>query len=393
MSGNALVGQSGGPTSVINASLLGVVDAARGFREIKKVYGMRFGIEGFLDGNIIDFDSVTQDQLDLFRSTPSSILGSCRYKVQDKDLPRILEILRTHDIRYYFMIGGNDTMDTIHRIETYCREADYDLVGIGIPKTVDNDLFGTDHTPGYPSASRYVALSVQQSSRLAQDMQRVDGFVVHQTVGRDAGWLAASAALARGGEGDAPHLLLLPERPVRPEDFVRRVREVAKSNGWVYIVVGEGALWADGTPISASTTKDGFANLEFGAMGGSSAALSLHSLISKETGLRGEFQITESLSMCAADRVSAVDVEEAYMCGRCAVDNAMSGISGVMVTIERIDSDPYRADFGSVPLVSVAEKTKPMPDELISACGFDVTDAFLSYLRPLVGALPVFAKL
>ncbi len=393
MSGNVLVGQSGGPTSVINASLLGVVSASLESEDIDKVYGMRFGIEGFLEGRILDFDRVSRHQLDLLRETPSSALGSCRYKLREADLPRVFEAIEALDVRYLFMIGGNDTMDTIHRVEGYCREKGYDLHGIGVPKTVDNDLFGTDHTPGYPSAARYVALSVAQSGRLARDMQRVDKFVVHQTVGRDAGWLAASSAIARRNPGDAPHIIVMPERPLEPEGLLEAVEATIRKNGWAYIVVGEGARWSDGKPISAARGVDDFSNIEFGAMSGSSAAISLHARIAERTGFRGEFQVTESLPMCAADRTSPVDREEAYLCGVRAVERAVGGDSGNMVAIDRVASSPYRVEYGRVPLSKVAERTKPLPDGFISSDGLDVTDAFLAYLRPLVGPLPTYAEL
>jgi 6-phosphofructokinase 1 len=284
-------------------------------------------------------------------------------------------------------------MDTIHRIEKYARLNDYELFGVGVPKTVDNDLFGTDHTPGFPSAARYVALSVQQGARLANDMQRVDKFVVHQTVGRDAGWLASASAAAKRNDGDAPHLILVPERPISSNALLDRAQRAIDRFGWVYIVVGEGALWDNGVPISASMTKDQFANIEFGAMGGSSAALQVHALLSRELNVRGEFQITESLPMCASDRVSAVDRNEAYQCGTRAMEMATSLQSGTMVTIERDADAPYRADFGTIALSDVAERTRPMPDEFFGESGTDVSQLYSTYLEPLIGPLPTFADL
>ena len=393
MIGNALVGQSGGPTAVINASLYGVISACMQSDQIDRVLGMRFGIEGFMNGEIIDLGSEDPEQLALLRTTPSSALGSCRYKLTDDDLPKVLDLIKRNNIRYFFMIGGNDTMDTIHLVEEHCRSEFYDIMGVGIPKTVDNDLFGTDHTPGYPSAARYVALSVRQSALLARDMQRVDRFVVHQTVGRDAGWLAASSVAARSGEGDAPHIVLMPERKISPDSLLSRVEAAVKVRGFAYVVVGEGALWENGTPISSPSATDGFNNVEFGAMGGSSAALNLHTLISGATGFRGEFQITESLPMCAEDRVSAVDRDEAFGCGVEAVRLALDGISGVMVSIERVSDSPYAAAFGTVPLQHVARQTKPIPESFIESSGTDLTAAFLDYLRPLIGELPEYSRL
>ena len=185
-------------------------------------------------------------------------------------------------------------MDTIHRVETYCKSVNYELIGIGIPKTVDNDLFGTDHTPGFASAARSNILNVMQAGLLARDMQRVDRFVIYQTIGRDAGWLAAATALAKKDEEDAPHLIYAPEFHFDRDKFLKDVDACIKKYGWVSVVCGEGLKYADGTPVSSATTKDKFNNTEFGAMGGASVALSLHRIITDEFGYRGEFQITES---------------------------------------------------------------------------------------------------
>ena len=302
-------------------------------------------------------------------------------------------MLRKFDVRYYFLIGGNDTMDTIHRVEAYCRGQGYDLVGVGVPKTVDNDLCGTDHTPGFGSAARYVALSVKQAGMLARDMKLVDQFVVFQTVGRSAGWLPAAAALAKVDEDDAPHIILLPERSFDQDRFLADVKRCYDRYGWCSIVCGEGVCYADGTPISASRVTDKFANVEFGAMGGTSAAMMLHRLIHAAYGWRGEFQVCESLQMCAADRSACGDVEEAYACGRRAVELALAGTSGVMVSIVRESSDPYRWSLGTAPLAEVALGAKPMPDNFINAEGNFVTPECIAYLKPLVGPLPDYARL
>ncbi|HYE04289.1 MAG TPA: diphosphate--fructose-6-phosphate 1-phosphotransferase, partial [Planctomycetota bacterium] len=327
--------------------------------------------------------------------TPSSALGSSRHKLKDEDLPLILERFKKYDIRYLFMIGGNDTMDTIHRITEHATSVGYPMTGIGVPKTVDNDLFGVDHTPGYPSAARYVALSVQQGGRLARDMQRVDQFCVFQTVGRSAGWLPAAAALARRAPGDAPHIILMPERPFDRDKFLAAVKSAHEKHGFVSIVCGEGISYADGTPVSASRVTDNFANVEFGAMGGTSAAMMLHRMISDTFGWRGEFQVTESLQMSADDRSVKQDHAEAYACGREAVKLAMKGANGVMVTLERASKPgrPYRAGFGTIPLKEVAVHARPMDDKLIGPDGMDVSRAFIDYARPLVGELPVYASL
>jgi len=393
LKGNAVAGQSGGPTSVINASLAGIIEAAKESPAIEKILGMRWGIEGFMSEQLIDLSAESAGTVAGLRRTPGSALGSCRYKLKDQDLPRVLEVLRKYNIRYFFLVGGNDTMDTIHRVEAYARKQGYELAGVGVPKTVDNDLFGTDHTPGFPSAARYIALSVMQAGVLARDMQKVDQFVVFQAIGREAGWLAAAAAAGKRGPADAPHILCLPERPFDRDRFLAEVKRCHAEYGWVSIVCGEGITYPDKTPVSASAVRDKFNNVEFGAMGGTSAALALHRMIGQEFGFRGEFQITESLPMCAADRTVPLDVDEAYRCGRRAVALAGEGQSGVMVTLVREKTASYQCTTGSIGLAEVAVKAKPMPDEFISPDGFFVTDAFLSYLRPLVGELPSYVAL
>jgi len=393
LKGNAIIGQSGGPTSVINSSLCGVIQACARFPEaIEKIYGMRFGIEGFMKEMLIDLGAERAEIVEGLKSTPSSALGSCRHKMQDADFPVVLELLKKYNIRYYFLIGGNDTMDTIHRIEKYCREQGYDLIGVGIPKTVDNDLCETDHTPGFGSAARFVALSVMQAGMLARDMKKVDQFVVFQTVGREAGWLPAAAACAKKAEDDAPHIILIPERPFVKEKFLAEAKACYEKYGWVSVVCGEGVCYADGTPISATAVKDRFGNAEFGAMGGTSAAMVLHQMLTKEFGWRGEFQVTESLQMCAADRAVPQDIAEAWACGNRAVELAVQGTSGVMVTILRDSNAPYAYSLGTAPLHAVAIGTKPMPAEFICEDRYFVTDACLDYIRPLVGELPTYVR-
>jgi len=391
--GNAVVGQSGGPTSVINASLVGAVETAAASGKVQRVYGMQFAIEGLMEERLVDLGGLSGPVLEKLKNTPSSALGSSRHKIQERDLPVILEVLRRHDIRYFFLIGGNDTMDTIHRVERYCRKQGYELFGVGIPKTVDNDLFGTDHTPGFPSAARCNILNVLQAGVLARDMQRVDRYVIYQSIGRDAGWLSAATALARREEGDAPHLIYLPEVPFHKERFLSDVENCINRHGWVSIVCGEGLQYGDGTPVSASQTKDKFGNVEFGAMAGTSVALNLHRMIMDAFDFRGEFQITESLIMSAMDRAVDLDIEEAYACGQSAARLALAGTSGVMVAIDRKSGSPYRIELSTAPLSEVAEKSKPMPREYINSEGNFVTGKFYDYVRPLIGQLPEFARI
>ncbi|MQY76244.1 MAG: diphosphate--fructose-6-phosphate 1-phosphotransferase [Spirochaeta sp.] len=393
MTGNGVIGQSGGPTSVINSSLAGVVEASINSAQIKDIYGMQYGIEGLMEDLLINLGAQPEGILRGLRRTPSSVLGSCRYKLKEADLPKVLEVLRRNNIRYFFLIGGNDTMDTINRVEQYCREEKYDLVGVGIPKTVDNDLFGTDHTPGFASAARSNILNVMQAGVLARDMKRVDSYVIYQTIGRDSGWLAAATALAGVREEEAPHLIYMPERVFDTDNFLADVEHCLEKYGWVSVVCGEGIKFSDGTPVSAALSEDKFGNFEFGAMGGASAGMNLHRMISDKLHLRGEFQITESLIMCAMDRAEANDLKEAYECGLKAVEMAEAGESGFMVSIERVANSPYRVRYGKAALKEVAVRARPMPDEYINRQGNFVSDGFYKYLRPLISELPDYIEL
>jgi len=392
MKGNCIIGQSGGPTSVINSSLAGVVKAIWKSDRFGTLYGMRYGIEGFMNEWLINLSEQPKDLIKGLRYTPGSALGSSRYKLKDEDFPRIMEVLKKYDIRYFFLIGGNDTMDTINRVEAHCRKGGYELNGIGIPKTVDNDLFGTDHTPGFPSAARSNMLNVMQAGVLARDMKKVDQFVVYQTIGRDAGWLGAATAAGKIHEDDAPHLIYCPEFTFDRDRFLTDVDEVYRRYGYVSVVCGEGLKYADGTPVSASQTKDKFNNTEFGAMGGASVGLNLHRMVSEEFGFRGEFQITESLIMSDFTRSVDLDQLEAYAAGQEAIRLALEGETGNMVTIERLSNDPYESTFGKIALHEVAVKAKPMPREYFNEAGNFVSPAFLDYIRPLIGDLPNFVK-
>lgn len=413
--GNAIVGQSGGPTSVINSSLCGVVQGCFDLGQksadskIDKVFGMQFGVEGFMQDKVIDFSKIDPAVVEGLKTTPGSALGSCRHKVQEADFPVILEQLKKYNIRYYFLAGGNDTMDTICRVEKYCKAQGYDLRGLGVPKTVDNDLFATDHTPGFGSAARYVALSVKQAGVLARDMKKVDQYVIFQTIGRDAGWLPAAAACAKVDEEDAPHIILVPEIPFDFDKFIAKAQETLDKHGFVSVVCGEGirdkdgvvvsSLDADGKEIKKEKTVDKFGNQELGAMAGTSVAIALHKMLGKHlkrtdgAACRGEFQVTESLPMCGADRTTQLDIQEAWQCGRRAVELALEGKSGVMVTMDRVSNDPYKIEFGTAPLDAVAVEAKPMPLNFVDAENLFVTKECVDYIRPLVGELPKYVKL
>jgi ATP-dependent phosphofructokinase / diphosphate-dependent phosphofructokinase len=390
---NAIVGQIGGPTSVINSSLSGIIQESLKSKKIKQILGMRNGILGLISDNIVDLGKLNSKAIYTLRHTPSSILGSCRYILKKDDFPLILKQFKKYNIGYFFLIGGNGTMETNKQIEQYCKRNSYQINIIGIPKTVDNDLCYTDHAPGFASAARYVCLSVLQGGRLARDMQSVDKYVILQTVGRNTGWLAASSVLVRREESDAPHLIYIPERPLSRNKFIIDVKRCINKYGWVYIVCGEGITWEDKSFVASHYQESSNDNIEFGAMGGGSAALNLHKIIYQETNYRGEFQITESLSMCAIDRASKVDLEEAYACGVRAIKLAEEGVSGVMVSIIRTSSNPYKIELDTVPFEKVALRTKLMDDKYINKQGNFTTFEYIKYLRPLIGEIPRYEEL
>lgn len=389
---NVIVGQLGGPTSVINSSLSGIIEEGLKSKKIKHILGMRDGILGLMRDRIVDLGKENSKVIHKLRCTPSSILGSCRYILKKRDFPLIFRQLQKYNTGYFFLIGGNGTMKINRQIEQYCKKNDYPISVIGIPKTVDNDLCNTDHAPGFASAARYICLSVLQGGRLARDMQSVDKYVILQTVGRSTGWLAASSALVKRKETDAPHLIYIPERPLSREKILSDVKDCIKKYGWVYIVCGEGILWEDKSFVASHYSQNNN-KIEYGAMGGGSAALNLHKIIFQEMNYRGEFQITESLSMCAIDRASKVDMEEAYACGVKAIKLAEEGISGVMISIIRTNSNPYKIKLSSVPFGEVALKIKPMDDKYINMRGNFVTGEYIKYIKPLIGKIPEYSEL
>ena len=394
LKGNIIIGQSGGPTTVINSSLAGVIEEAKKHSEIENVYGMCFAIEGLLNEEIVDLGKLSNEEVLKLKNTPSSILGSSRYHLEEEHYMKIMEVCKKHNIRHFIMIGGNGTMGALKRVEDTCRSHGFELNCVGIPKTVDNDLFGTDHSPGFPSAAKYTAISVLQSGLLSRDMRRVDQFVIYQSVGRDTGWLTAASVLAKTSEEDAPHILILPERPVNKDKFLAKVEEAYNKFGWVSIACGEGALWEDGTLLSTSREMESFYKTEYGAMGGGSTATTLHKVISEKfKDWRGEFQITESLPMCAMDRVSKVDLEEAFELGREAARLCAADHSGVMTCIKRESSSPYKISLTTCDLEKVAKMTMRLPDDFITEDGFMVTEKYYEYMRPIVGELPDYAKL
>jgi len=380
VAGNLVVFQSGGVTAVINASLVGVIREARQHAEIGRVFGARRGIEGVRDGDLIDLTDTPDDLLHRVRDTPSAALGSTRHKPTEADLVRALDTLHTHDVGYVCPIGGNDSADTAHRLHLAARAVGRDIRFVTVPKTIDNDLPDTDHTPGYGSVARAVARMARDT---AYDTEGLSVFPVKilEVMGRDAGWVAAAAALARDAPGDAPHLIYLPERPPTVPQMLDDIAAVVAGVGWCVAVVPEALQDADGHAIGGEATYVD----PFGHPYPASPAAALCALLGRERGLRARFDKPGSL---ARMQPAPLDQAEAEACGREAVRRAVAGESDRMVTIERVSDTPYVVRHGVTPLENVANTARRLPDNFIRVDGRGVTDAFRQYALPLLGPDP-----
>lgn len=383
-SGKILVAQGGGPTAVINQSLAGVVLEARRFRQVERIYGALNGVRGIVDENFVDLTQETSHNLELVASTPSSALGSTRDKPDEKYCQEIFKVLRAHEIEHFFYIGGNDSSDTVRIVSLEAQKAGYPLRCIHIPKTIDNDLVGNDHTPGFPSAARFVA---QAFAGVNLDNAALPGVYVGVVMGRHAGFLTAASALGKKFPEDGPHLIYLPERTFVIEKFLADVKATYERYGRCVIAVSEGIHDAAGTPILSLLAKD----LEHDAHGNVqlSGTGALADLLCEEIKaklgikrVRGDTfgYLQRSFIGCVSD----VDQREAREVGEKAVQFAMWGKHNGSVAIRRTGF--YSVDYDLLPLEAVAGKTRTMEDEFISASGTDVTDAFRMYLRPLLGS-------
>ena len=383
-SGKVLVAQGGGPTAVINQSLVGVVLEARRFRNVTRVYGARHGVRGIVNEDFIDLTQETSHNLELVGATPSSALGSTRDKPDIAYCHKIFEVLRAHDIEHFFYIGGNDSSDTVRIVSLEAQKAGYPLRCIHIPKTIDNDLVGSDHTPGFPSAARFVA---QAFAGANLDNAALPGVYVGVVMGRHAGFLTAASALGKKFPDDGPHLIYLPERTFVLEDFLADVKRTYAQYGRCVIAVSEGIHDASGTAmaslLSADVERDAHGNVQLSGTG--ALADLLCDEIKSKLGIkrvRGDTfgYLQRSFIGCVSD----VDQREAREVGEKAVQFAMWGDRDGSVAIKR--TGYYSVDYELLPLESVAGKTRVMEDEFISASGTDITDAFRLYLRPLLGS-------
>ena len=403
LKGACIIGQSGGPTSVINASALGVIETALKSGSITRVLGAEHGIKGVLNDRLFDMGMEDPAELALLKYTPSSALGSCRYKIADPDVDdtdykRILEIFKKYDVRYFFYNGGNDSMDTCNKISKYMQKVGYECRVMGVPKTIDNDLFGTDHCPGYASAAKYIATSCME---VYQDARVYDtGMVaIIEIMGRHAGWLAASAALA-SAYGCGPDLIYLPEVDFDMDRFLGDVDRIYKEKGNCLVAVSEGIHYPDGSFVSEASTSatDGFGHAQLGGL-----APTLADLVKARTGAKVRGIELSLLQRCGAHLASETDIEESYMAGQAAVENAVAGVTDKMIAFERIYEDgKYVCKTKLLNLTDVANTEKKVPLEWINADGNGMTQEFVDYAlpliqgepnRPTVDSLPRFAHL
>jgi 6-phosphofructokinase 1 len=383
---NAFYAQSGGVSAVINASACGVLQTAREHsQEIGKVYAGRNGIIGALTEDLIDTSLESETAIAALKHTPGAAFGSCRYKLASihehrAQYERLIEVCRAHDIGFFFYNGGGDSQDTAYKVSQLGAELAHPIVCIGIPKTIDNDLPITDCSPGFGSAAKYVATSLREAALDVAAMSRTSTKVFTlEVMGRHAGWTTAACALAAEQEGDAPHILLLPEVAFDQDRFLAKVEGVLARHDHCVIAASEGIKGPDGEFLSASGLKDSFGHAQLGGV-----APLISSLISTKLGCRCHWAVPDYLLRSARHIASETDLQQAYAVGRAAVEFAIAGRSAVMPAIRRLSDAPYRWDIIAAPLAEVANQEKLLPPEFISSDGFGITAAARRYLAPLI---------
>ena len=399
--GNAVVGQSGGPTAAINATLAGVIKGvlceqnARANMAIDTLFGMRNGIDGLLREDLVDLSAIFSPEVDpegknleSLTLTPAAALGSCRKKLpaagadnEAEVMDKLLDILDRHNIRYFFYIGGNDSMDTVAKLSAYATKKNYPLRVMGVPKTIDNDLVGTDHTPGFGSAAKYISTTVQEILRDTA-VYTVPAVTIVEIMGRDAGWLTASAALGRLVTGREPDLVYLPERAFKYDEFFADVREALKKHPNVVVAVSEGLECPDGTLVGASAQSGAVDAFGHKYLSGTGRALEL--AVKAEIGCKVRSVELNLPQRCAGHLLSAQDIEESVATGKAAVEAAVSGVSCRMMTIRRVEGATYTYETGHEDIFAIANQTNCVPDEFINERGNGVTDECLEYLLPLI---------
>ncbi len=389
LKGNAIIGQSGGPTQVINQTLVGIIKEARKHEEIETLYGAVHGVAGILGDDLVDLGKLSYPELDLIAKTPGAGLGSVRKKPTEEECMSMLHMFQKRNIRYFFYIGGNDSAETAYIIDDFAKRENYDLVVFHVPKTIDNDLLVNDHTPGYGSAARFVVLAFMGDN---QDNKSLGGIKINVVMGRHAGFLTAASILSRQREDDGPHLVYVPERDFDFDNFLQDVEEVYRRLGRVQIAVSEG-LQREGKPIYSTGYTDSHGNVQLGTAGELGAFLA--DFVKRELGGRLHKKLrvradTFGYIQRSFPMQSEVDAREAYMVGQKAVEYAITTEKSGSVAIKRMGTDisSYSADTIITPLESVARHTKSLPLEYISDRGNNILDNFREYVTPLVGVLP-----
>jgi len=387
--GNCIIAQSGGPTAVINSSVAGVFNEALLHSEIEGIYASYNGILGILEEKIFDLRKEEKNLIEGLIYTPSAALGSCRYKIKnDEEVKKILKIFEKYNIRYFFYIGGNDSMDTANKIYELAKLKNYDIRVIGIPKTIDNDLFGTDHSPGYGSVIKYLATITMETAKDTESLHTFDTISVIEVMGRNAGWIAAGTSLAKRSEEDGPHIILFPEIPFQRERFKVKILETIKKYKYCVIVVSEGVKNPDGSYISEQKNelgKDSFGHIQLGGAG-----LFIKNLIESDLKIKTRFVIPSISQRVGIHFASKTDSDEAYEAGRKAVEKACDGLSGYMISFERVSNNPYKIKYNHIELKEVANNEKFFPKEWITEDGFFVKKEFTDYALPLIqGEVPI----
>ena len=383
---NAFYAQSGGVTAVINASACGVIEACREHRDkIGTLYAGQNGIIGALQENLIDTSKETPTSIKALKHTPGGAFGSCRYKMKDlkestAEYERLVEVFKAHNIGYFFYNGGGDSADTCLKVSQISAKMGYPIQAIHIPKTIDNDLPFTDCSPGFGSVAKYVAVSTKEASLdIASMAASSTKIFILEVMGRHAGWIAASGGLAASEAGDAPHIIIFPEIPFVREEFIAKVEKTVAEKGFCVVVASEGASYADGALISGSLNKDAFGHQQLGGVAPTLASMVKHSL-----GYKYHYALADYLQRSARHLASKTDVEQAYAVGRSAVEKAIAGKAGIMVTIERGQGKKFSWSLGEASLARVANVEKKMPRSFITKDGFGITQKARDYLQPLI---------
>ena len=381
--GNVLVAQSGGPTTVINASLAGVITEALNHECIEEIYGGLNGIEGILNERLIDLAAESQQAVRGLSYTPASALGTCRYKIKsDADYARFLDVCKAHNIRYFFYIGGNDSQDTANKIAQYAKSIDWQMRVIGIPKTIDNDLVMTDHCPGYGSVVKYLATTIRELALDHEAMGNHDLVSIVEVMGRNAGWIAAGTTIAKRKNmlDDPPHIILLPEVAFNADYFIAQVEECLKKNKYCLVVASEGLADETGNYVAAGGATDSFGHSQLGGVGEA-----LQNLVaSRLSGVKARSCKIGHAQRAASHCSSATDSEEAFKCGQEAVKAAVEGQTGKMVAIVRGDGDKYKAETTLVDLNDVANGVKHFPENWINEDKVSISQQFNKYILPLM---------